>query len=258
MVTTCAQPTCSKSASVMGLQAVTGVTCSSAECIGIPKNEVLPNPDTDAIQIMNGTPGVPVTAKNFDASRFTPLTETVKGSINALCDDKKQRWLGVGDKVTTKSLLPNIKEYCLTPSFKNSHFNKDALLLIYEKDISMAERIYRRYIVNLKRSRHNKSILDNLDKPVISAVAEDEDDGAVIQTKREARKSSQNAKYHSNAAGLGDKIISTGKKSRKEKRDKKVAATEAFVGGRLPPGRRWSPDLPGMYYSICPACMCDM
>ena len=72
---TCSAPWCKKAPSVQGMAGVVGVTCGDERCIGTPKNKFCPNPDAEAIQIMNGTPGVTVTTNNFNADNFLPLMD---------------------------------------------------------------------------------------------------------------------------------------------------------------------------------------
>ena len=229
MVDSCPASGCSRSTSVRGLKKVVKVTCGDAQCIGTPKDGLCPNPDTKEIQTINETPDVTVTTENIDISKFLSLAENVKNRINAVCNDESQKCLSTEDKVTTNSILPYIKDYCTTLKFKNSSRGRDSILVIYDKDISLEERLFFRFVIDHKRGITNKNKKDSLDKPATSA------DGTVlanadgtVKTKREVKNTTRNAKYQSDP-DFKNKAKEQSKAYKKEKKDERIAKEIALA-----------------------------
>lgn len=230
MVDLCPASGCSKSTSVRGLKKVgIKVTCGDAECMGTPTNGFYPNPDAKEIQTINETPGVIVTTDNFNGNNFLPVAEDFKNRFNALCNDEKVKWLSAIDKMTTNSSLQYIKDYCTTLKFKNSIKGRDSILVIYDKNISLADRLYYRCVIDHKRNIRSKKDKANLDKPATSA------DGVVlanahgsIKTKREVRLTEVNAKYNSDP-GFRKRRSEQMKTYNKEKKEERIAKEIALA-----------------------------
>jgi len=230
MVDLCPASGCSRITGVRGLKKVViKVTCGDAQCIGTPKDGFYPNPDAEAIQTINETLGVIVTTDNFNGNNFLPVAEDLKNRFNVLCNDEKVKWLSAIDKKTTNSSLQYIKDYCTTLKFQNSSRGRDSILHIYDKDISLADRLFFRCVIDHKRGIKKKKDNDNLDKPATSA------DGVVlanadgtVKTKREVKKAEKRAKYNSDI-DFKNKELEKSKTYNKEKKEERIAEEVALA-----------------------------
>lgn len=232
----CGNSNCSKVACVQGLNNVLAVCCG--DCTGVAKNKSLQNPDKVAIQAINGTPGVDVTASNYNAIKFLPIAEEVKNLFNALCDDSNRAMmLTAVDKVTTQALLPEVEKYCTTEWFPYKPRGSDAVLFIYDKSPKpLAERLFERMVIQKAKANKQKKRKINDAKPATSkdGTVQMKEDGTV-QTKADVQKKKASDKYHNNAEYKVAKLKKSKEIYKKNAglRDKKnqlrIAHTEALA-----------------------------
>ena len=178
----CGVTGCSKVACVKGLTTICAITCGDSTCIGVGDGKDYLNPNAREIQQTNETPNAFPTKETLDISKFKPVLKDIAREINRHCsDDRYEKWLSVGDKVTVEDIQPAFEDYCTTRAFKNTARDKDpCLLLAKKKGVSLRDCFVRRHLIAKKRDGKRRKSVENANKP----------------GKKEVRRALERKKYH--------------------------------------------------------------